>query len=129
MDMSPACTMPTYDHGSISDRKHPRWADYQRYQSAMVRQMVQGASFASWLASTEEFENGRFTVFDPLPTARLVKARGMGWYVNEFRPRTRNPITHGPFASENLAKHAVQEMWESACAAAEGRATDHQGQA
>jgi hypothetical protein len=104
MDMSPACTMPSYDRGTTSNRQHPRWADYQRYQSAMIRQMVQGASFARWLESTEEFENGRLTVFDPLPSAQLVKERGMGWYVNQFLPRRRDCITHGPFPSREAAE-------------------------
>ncbi len=104
MNMSPACTPPTHDQGTNADRAHPRWADYQRYQSAMVRQMVQGASFASWLRSTEENENGKLTVFEPLPTARLVQARGMGWYVNEFWPGSNGDCrTHGPFPTEAAA--------------------------
>jgi hypothetical protein len=100
MDMSAACTMPIYDQGTHADRNHPRWADYQRYQSAMIRQMVQGASFASWLRSAEENENGKIVVFDVMPGARLAA----GWYVNQFLPRNRNPITHGPFATKTLAE-------------------------
>ncbi len=97
MDMSPACTMPTYDRGTNSDRTHPRWADYQRYQSAMVRQMVQGASFASWLRQTEEYENGHLVVWEHAGQHR-------GWFVNEFRPRTRCPYTHGPFKTREAAE-------------------------
>lgn len=100
MDMSPACTLPAYDRGTDADRSHPRWRDYMTYQSAMVRQMVQGASFRPWLQSTEEFENGRKVVFDVPPGARLAP----GWYVNEFLPKRREPITHGPFPTREAAE-------------------------
>ncbi len=100
MDMSPACMLPAYDRGTDTERAHPRWRDYMTYQSAMVRQMVRGCDFAAWLKSTEDYENGRLVVFDTLPGARL----GPGWFVNEFRPNTRDPITHGPFPDEASAR-------------------------
>lgn len=100
MDMSPACTPPTHDAGTTTERQHPRWPDFERYRSAMARQMVSGASFASWLQSTEEFENGKLVVFSVDPGARL----DAGWYVNHFRPLTRDPRTVGPFPDEAAAQ-------------------------
>lgn len=100
MDMSAACTAPRHDTGTTAERQHPRWADYRSYVSAMSRQMVSGASFASWLSSTEEFENGKRVVFDVLPGARMAA----GWYVNVFAPGKRDPETFGPFATKAEAE-------------------------
>jgi hypothetical protein len=99
MDISPACSAPIQPAISESERVHPRFAEYSRYRAAMNRQLVTGLSFARWLESKEEFENGREVVFHTLPGAQLAQ----GWYKHKFLPNKRMPLRFGPFASETEA--------------------------
>lgn len=103
MDMNPACTPPTQPAVSATERAHPRYAEYEQYRAAMSRQMVTGATFARWLAETEEFEQGRVTIFE---VTRNDAALLPGWYKNKFAPKKLMPTTYGPFATKAEAESA-----------------------
>lgn len=102
MEMSSACSPPIQPEIAESERTHPRFAEYSRYRAAMNQQLVCGLSFGSWLASKEEFENGREVVFSTLPGAQLAQ----GWYKHKFLPSKRQPLRFGPFATQAEAAHA-----------------------
>jgi hypothetical protein len=104
MDISSAC-LPPIQPDSARCVHHPRYSEYRRYVSALSIQLVTALSFESWLQSTEEFENGRETVFHTLPAATIAQ----GWYKHVFLPKRRDPIRLGPFATEaeaHAASHA-----------------------
>lgn len=103
MDMSPACTAPIQPTTKAADREHSRFAAYQRYMSAMNRQMVTGMSFQSWAARMDEKEFGHDVVYDVTGTTAQLAP---GWYKNRFHPGSQNPETFGPFKTKAEADAA-----------------------
>lgn len=102
MDMSSACTAPNQPAVTTTDETHPRYIEYRQYRAAMVRQLVTGLSFSSWLQSTMEKENGREVIFQVFAGAPLPP----GWYKHKFAPHTGRMSRLGPFASVALAQSA-----------------------
>ncbi len=103
MDMSAACTAPVHSEIKDGERNHPRFSEYQKYRSAMARQLVTCGPFAAWLTATVEFENGREIVFEVTSTEAALAP---GWYKNRFAPKSQFPRTFGPFASKETALSA-----------------------
>lgn len=101
MDMSAACSPPIQPNDAI--KGHPRYSAYQRYLSAMNRQMVTGMTFQSWSARMDEKEFGFDRVYEVTsPSAQLAR----GWYKNRFHPGSNTPETFGPFKTEAEAETA-----------------------
>jgi hypothetical protein len=100
MQMSAACTPAVQPYTSPEEQRHPRYAEYLAYRGALSLQLVTASTFACWLRSTEEHENGKTVIFEVTSTtARLAP----GWYRNEFAPRRQMPETFGPFATRDEA--------------------------
>lgn len=102
MDISPVCKPPAQPSIKDADREHSRFNDYQRYRSAMSRQMVTGLSFARWLEQTEQAEQGFSTVYEVSAVAKLAP----GWYKNEFGPGNALRRRYGPFDTKQQAADA-----------------------
>lgn len=97
MKMSSACTPPLQPECTPEEKRHPRYAEYLSYRSALSCQLVTAAPFACWLADTERHERGFVSVFEvDKPGARLA----LGWHVHVFGPGHKLLRTLGPFDKE-----------------------------
>lgn len=103
MEMSSACFPPNLPRSTQDERDHPRYPEYRVYLSAMRRQLVHGATFASWLDQTRRDEDGFSTVFEvSAPEAKLKP----GWYRTEFGPKHRMIRLDGPFNTQAEAEQS-----------------------
>ncbi|MGY4831799.1 hypothetical protein ACVNIS_24715 (plasmid) [Sphaerotilaceae bacterium SBD11-9] len=106
MKMSPACTPPVQPACTDEEKRHPRYAEYLTYRSALSCQLVTAAPFARWLEDTERDEHGFVSVFEvDKPGARLA----IGWHVHVFGPRRKLLRTLGPF-SEGEARQVGDDQ-------------------
>jgi hypothetical protein len=53
-ELRDGCESPTQPKVQQADWKHPRYAEYLRYRSAMSMQLVRALPFDSWLRQREE---------------------------------------------------------------------------
>lgn len=57
MDMSVAALPAISGRANEADKKHPRYNEWQRYESSCRRNMINGTNFKNWLSSLEAGEN------------------------------------------------------------------------
>lgn len=66
MDMSKAAMAPIQPAINEADRKHPQFAEYMSYRSAMSRLMVEAQSFQDWLHSWEVEKQNKMLTNHPM---------------------------------------------------------------